>query len=159
MSEESLSREASNKALRYLSYRPRSKQEVRDKLLKEGYSPGLVTAVLARLESINYINDANFARQWIESRLRSKPCGRWLLQQELSAKGIDSALTETLLSAVLDRDQELELARDALRKKIPGLAGTVPDQSKPKLGQFLQRRGFAYPIIRQVLSETLGDGE
>src|ERR671921_2754533 len=90
--------------LRFLEARPRSAAEVRRRLLLHGYRADLVEGAIERLTELAMIDDAAFARAWVESRDRARPRGERALRQELARKGIDSAITdETLDEREADR--------------------------------------------------------
>jgi regulatory protein len=84
--------EAENKArtiaVNYLSYRPRSSNEVFQHLVRKGISRGIAEPIVHRFESVGLINDLEFARMFVRDRLRRKPIGRALLKNLLAAKGI-----------------------------------------------------------------------
>ncbi|MEK6545135.1 MAG: RecX family transcriptional regulator, partial [Nitrospinota bacterium] len=70
-------------AYRFLSYRPRSKKEIENKLIEKKISRNTITNILNFLEENNYINDKNFSINWIKYRLENKPMGRAFLEYEL----------------------------------------------------------------------------
>ena len=83
---------ATSAALAFLSYRPRSEREVRDRLRQKGYARAATDAAVAKLEGWRYLNDEDFARFWVEHRAANQPRGRLLLEQGLRRKGIDREL-------------------------------------------------------------------
>ena len=74
---------AYDRALRFLSFRPRSQAEVRRNLLAAGLDAELVEATLARLAAQGYLDDAEFARFWVENRQQFRPKGSVALRGEL----------------------------------------------------------------------------
>src|SRR5262245_45145007 len=75
-------------ALSYLTVRPRSRMEVRRRLLqprrnKASPTPELVERVLARLERMHQVDDGQFAEFWVEQRERFSPRAGYAMQQEL----------------------------------------------------------------------------
>src|SRR5689334_15731982 len=72
-----------NRALDFLAVRPRSEQEVRDRLRRKGIADEDIAQVQERLRRAGYLDDAAFARYWIGERARHSPRGARLLQQEL----------------------------------------------------------------------------
>jgi regulatory protein len=144
-------------ALAFLGYRPRTEREVRDRLRERGYAPETVEAVVARLHGWRYLDDAGFARSWVERRIEQHPRGRRLLEQELRRKGIDRELVrDTLDEAPLD---EVAAATDLARKRAAAYAGDEPATARRRLGSYLQRRGFGYDAVRAALAAALGDAE
>jgi regulatory protein len=87
-------------ALHFLEARQRSVGEVRRRLGSAGYRDDLVTAAIKQLADLGVLDDAAFARTWIESRDRARPRGERALQAELRQKGIDA---DTVTQALADR--------------------------------------------------------
>ena len=140
---------AKARAMRYLSYRPRSIDEVRRNLLRKKLEEPLVERVIAYLREYNYLNDRDFARYWVEQRETFKPRGRLALQQELRQKGV---AREIIDEAVQEID-EPDAARRAAGKRARRWSHLPYDQFRTKLGRYLQRRGFRYGIIRNTVEE------
>lgn len=141
-------------ALRYLDSRPRSAAELRDKLIGKEIPPEAIDSALVRLQELGLVDDAAFARYWVENRQILRPRGTQALRDELRRKGIDRSLIETTV-----RDEELvgdqsegawKLARKALRKYAQS-----PDKHtfQRRMGGYLQRRGFGFDVIRPILDE------
>jgi regulatory protein len=83
-------------AARFLETRPRSSDEVRRRLRDAGYRADLVEGTLDRLTELGYLDDAAFARAWVESRDRARPRA---LRYELRRMGIAAADAEAALAA------------------------------------------------------------
>jgi len=66
---------AKKDAIRYLSYRQRSEQEMINKLKNKKYSDEVITDINQWLKDLNYINDKEFAISWIKDRLLNTPMG------------------------------------------------------------------------------------
>lgn len=144
---------ATNAALNLLARRPRSIREIRDQLHEKGYNTATIDAAVTRLEGWNYVDDADFARFWVENRVAHKPRGRRLLEQELWQKGVDR---ETARDAV-DRSEldEHDAALAIAKAKIRSYAGLDRDVAYRRLGGLLARRGFGYDVVKPVLDEVL----
>ncbi|MFL5755057.1 MAG: regulatory protein RecX [Chloroflexota bacterium] len=111
-------------AARFLETRSRSTTEVRRRLVSAGYRPELVEAAITRLVDLEILDDAAFARAWIESRDRARPRGEHALRRELSLKGVDRA---TIEAALVDR----RATQEADRTGEPGdadAAAADPDE-------------------------------
>jgi len=80
-------------ALKLLSYRERSRWEVRDRMKKRGYEDRLIEQVLRYLETHNFINDERFAQEWGENHIK-KGYGRKRIYFELRQKGLEADLNE-----------------------------------------------------------------
>ena len=146
---------ATEAALVFLGYRPRSEKEVRDRLRRGGFEPDAIEHAIARLHEWRYLDDADFARRWIENRTTHRPRGRRLLQQELRHKGIDSEIARDAIDEVeLD---ETGAAETLARRRLPAYAGDEPAAIRRRLGAYLARRGYGYDVIRVALDRALGE--
>lgn len=95
-------------AARFLEARARSIGEVRRRLGQAGYRPALIDGAIGRLTELGMLDDAAFARSWVESRDRARPRGERALRHELALKGIDRAV----LDEVLDERREAGASED-----------------------------------------------
>ncbi|RIK57581.1 MAG: RecX family transcriptional regulator [Chloroflexi bacterium] len=137
---------AYQRSLRYLGIRPRSEQEMSTYLAGKGYAEEVTAAVLARLRARGYVDDAAFARYWVDSRTRFRPRGTRALRYELRQKGLDSP---TIDEALEEQDEDAA-AWAAAAPKAMRWAGLPREEFDKKLIGFLARRGFAYAICRRV---------
>jgi regulatory protein len=148
---------ATEAALVFLSYRPRSEKEVRDRLRRGGYEQDAIEHAIVRLHEWRYLDDADFARRWVENRTAHRPRGRRLLQQELRQKGIGGEIAR---EAIDDADLDETGAAEALaRRRLPSYAGDEPAAIRRRLGAYLARRGYGYDVIRSALDRALGEAE
>lgn len=146
---------ATTAALAFLAYRPRSEREVRDRLRQKGYGAEAVAATVAKLEDWRYLDDADFARRWVENRVTQKPRGRRLLEQELRVKGIDVETSRQVIDDV--SPDESAQALDLALAKRRAYANDAPPVARRKLGAYLARRGYGFEVIRPILDRVLGD--
>ena len=137
---------AKNVAIGFIEYRPRSIAETRQHLKKKEYPEAVVERVVERLEAVELLNDAAFARYWVEQRETFKPRSKMALQHELRQKGIDRTLIE---EAIADVD-EIAAATQAAQAKARRWHALPEPEFRKKLNGFLQRRGFHYGIVREV---------
>jgi regulatory protein len=137
-------------AERYLSYRPRSKNELRRHLLRKGHEEILVDRVIDYLSERSLLDDFAFARYWVEQREAFKPRSLMALRQELYARGVEAAAIDTALEDV----DEAAAAHEAASKMAWKWQGLPYDEFRNKLGAYLQRRGFGYDIIRTEIQQA-----
>ncbi len=78
--------QAKETALKYLTVRLRTRQEVKQLLQKKGYTAEITAQVLEFLERYQYLDDAVYCRSWISDRVRFHPCGRQKMAFELFLK-------------------------------------------------------------------------
>lgn len=139
------------RAIHFLSFRPRSVHEVQEKLSQVGFHPEIIELTLSRLEDQHLIGDEMFAHQWIDNRAAFRPRSHRALQYELRRKGVsDEVITEALASAP---DEEIQ-AQQAALKYERRLIGTDWNTFRNRLGGYLGRLGFSYSIIKPIVNET-----
>jgi regulatory protein len=136
-------------ALRLISIRPRSEAEIRRSLARKEYGADEIETILDDLRGKDLLNDEQFARYWVEQRETFKPRSRRALRAELMQKGVGAAHIE---AATSDLD-ETQSARIAARKQARRWHDLSKEPFRIKLGQYLQRRGFHYGIIKDVTNE------
>ncbi|GIV64763.1 MAG: regulatory protein RecX [Bellilinea sp.] len=145
---------AYQRALHYLSFRPRSEAEVRRKLLEKGFDQLLVEEIIERLRAERWLGDSEFARLWTENRTTFRPRSRRLLRFELRQKGVSEDHIEEALHPLAE---ESELAYEAGIRYARRLTSLQPDVFRKRLTAFLARRGFSYgtiaPVVRRICSE------
>jgi len=143
-----LNRKALSYALTLLGRKRYAKVQLERKLINRGFPEEEVKAVLHYCEERGYINDYDFARFWVEDRLRFKPMGRWRLRGELFQHGIEAEVVDRVLEELLPEEQEVALAEEIIRAKA---AKAGPGELKGrKLFDFLRRRGFSPEVIRRA---------
>jgi regulatory protein len=137
-------------AARFLEVRARSTAEVRRRLGQAGYRSDLVEGAITRLIELGILDDATFARAWIESRDRARPRGEIALRRELALKGVDRAVVDELLDArrdgagaAPDGGVDLAAAERLLARHERTLAReTDPRSRRRRAYALLARNGF-----------------
>jgi regulatory protein len=144
-------------ALRLLVVRPRSEHELRDRLKRKQYEPETIDLALERVRGRGYLDDADFARRWVENRVQHRPRGERMLKQELRVKGIDP---ETIAEVIEEADiDEVASAVVVAEKAARRLRGLDPQVARRRLMGTLARRGFGYDVIRVAVDRVLGEGD
>ncbi|MDO8621470.1 MAG: regulatory protein RecX [Candidatus Levybacteria bacterium] len=147
-----------NKALKFLSYRPRSEKEIRDKLFQKKTPQDLIEKIVSKLKEQKFINDEEFAKLWIESRNRSKPRSLRLIKLELKRKGIEGDIIDKMTNDEGLMIKDLESAKKLVAKRMARLKGLDRQKIYEKLGRFLASKGFGWDTIKQVIDEVLSEG-
>lgn len=150
---------AVDKALEYLSYRPRSEAELERKLRREDFSEDAVRHAVERCRELGYVDDLEFARSHVRDRVRLKPRGVRRLRDELRGKGIDEETAEEAIDAAFREVgvTERELLERAAEKKWESLEGEDPVRERRRFRSYLSRRGFPWPLIRDVETRYFGE--
>jgi regulatory protein len=139
-----------NAALRFLAYRPRSEAEVRQRLQKRGFEDGHIARVLARLKEQGLVDDAAFARYWLDNRESFSPRSRRLTGMELARKGLARDIIEDVLAGL---DEGASAYRAAL-SKARHLSPADYEDFRRRLVAYLGRRGFGYDIVRETVARV-----
>jgi len=139
---------ALNMALNYLSYQARTIQEMQKYIKNKGFSEDIVEKIIEILLDKNYLNDKEFARLFVETRIKIKPKSKFAFEYELRKKGINPCDIEVLLKTYDDQD----LALRAVKPKIKIWQNLDTDKFKKKMMNFLQYRGFNYNICLSTLN-------
>ncbi|MCF8028891.1 MAG: RecX family transcriptional regulator [Desulfobacteraceae bacterium] len=142
---------ALSRAMHYLKFRPRSREEVRGFLEKKGFAGTIIADTLKKLEEFKYIDDAQFARAWIESRCRHRPRGEFALRHELFQKGVKGAIIDRMLADF----QEAGPAWRAVVPKLTQWKNLEPFDLKKKIYEHLRRRGFSFDTCEAVYQKAL----
>lgn len=144
-SEENLE-DAHEKALRFLEPRPRSTAEVRQHLLKKDVPADVVTRVIEKLTGAGLLDDAAFAKYWVENREEFRPRAGRALRFELKRKG----LADTAISDAIGKIDESESAYRAGLARARRLSTLEYREFRDKLVAFLARRGFSYEVAKRA---------
>lgn len=139
-------------ALRFLSYRQRSEKEIRDKLRSKKISNSNIDKIITTLSDLNFINDEQFAKLFLESYLRKKPMGGRLISMKLLEKGIKKDIIEKVLTENYNEEEELEKCNELLMKYIKKVKSKNEMEKKRKCYQYLLSRGFDNELVREIIS-------
>lgn len=140
---------AHERALHFLSYRPRSTEEVRRSLRrsKRNFGEKAIENTIERLERAGLLDDEAFARYWVENRERFSPRSARALRHELRQKGVPDQAIDAAISEI---DEE-SAAYKAAQAKLSRYANADEKTFRKRLGGYLSRRGFSYGIVRETL--------
>jgi regulatory protein len=144
--------------LRSLTARWHGRKELRSKLARKGFVPGVVETVLVRLEEEGWIDDHRFAVAFAGSRLR-KHIGPARVVRELRQRGIDESVASSAIAeAAVDSEDPEEHLGILCRKKLRLLRarpGAEPEEVRKKLISFLLNQGYDYGEASAVVESEL----
>ncbi len=139
-----------NAALLYLSYRPRSEAELRQRLHRRGFDGDNVEAALTKLREQGLVDDLAFAQFWKDNREAFRPRSRWLTKLELRQKGVADNIIDQVVANVDEEDSAYRAAVSRARS----LPRSDYQNFRRRLGQYLKRRGFSYQVITQTVERV-----
>jgi regulatory protein len=150
-------------ALHFLSVRPRTEREIRDKLREKEFAEEDISRTITALKSAGLLDDAAFARMYIRDALAARPAGKMLLKRKLLLLGVDRNTAEDALGECFaDVDVEataLALARQFLKKTQGLKKGESTLKRRSRVSSFLARKGFGWDVIQSVLKQVITDAE
>lgn len=142
-----------NYALNLLSYRWRTEKEIIDRMSEKGYEKEIIENTVLYLKDQNLINDRRFAEIYFEEKSKLNGLGIKRIRYELSMKGISKEILEEVVNE--ESDEEFERALELANKKISSYKNDSKEKIYRKLGGYLQRKGYSYDCIRNVLNKIL----
>jgi len=139
-----------NAAAHYLSYRPRSEFELRERLHRRGFDGDSVEAVLTKLKEQGVVDDMEFAQFWKDNRESFSPRSQWLTKLELRRKGVADDIIDQVTDAIDDDNSAYRVALSKARS-LP-----LSDRQgfRRRLGDYLKRRGFGYGVINHTVERV-----
>ncbi len=140
-----LLQQAKDCAFNLISYRDRSKYEIRKRLKNKGFNQDIINEVISVLTRLDYLDDSLFARKWIEERIKNKPRGRYMLRYELEKKGIKRSIIDKALSELINDEIELELTEKLAKKWLK--KNSEKQNYQFKLKRYLHNKGISDYII------------
>lgn len=137
-----------SKLLNFLSFRPRSIKEVRERLYKYGVTDKHVqTSFIDKLVDKKYLDDLSFAKWFVESRNTHRPRSIRALTFELMKKGINREIIQKVTKEIGD---EATAIKAILDKKL-GTPHKIDSETSQKITSYLARQGFTWGKIREVV--------
>jgi regulatory protein len=147
--------------LRLLTAAPRTRAELAAALSRRGVPDDAAEAVLGRFTDVGLIDDAAFARAWVESRHYSRGLSRRSLSAELRRHGVEAEEIRDAVST-LDPEQEVATARRLVEQKLAGTRGQPPEARIRRAAGTLARKGYPPGLVFRLIKEVLeqeGSGE
>lgn len=142
------SRLAYSQALRFLTLRAHSSDELYKKLLRK-HSADCARFAVEKCRELGFIDDEDFAVRYANELAQKKKYGLSRIRQELLLKGIDRDIIEIALSN-LEIDFSSSII-DVVEKKYSDCFNN--DKGKRRMISGLIRLGFSYSDIKEALKD------
>ncbi len=140
-------------AYRYLSYKQRSEQEVKNRLQKSKISARNIEKIIKFFKEHNFINDENYAKSVINSEISKKPKGKKLLRNKLMLKGIPKGIIESSIDTYIDDAKEESNALKLLSSYIKKINKFPLEKQKLRAYRYLISRGYDYEIVTNLIQK------
>lgn len=148
-------------ALRKLAAAPQTRAQLDEAMRRRGVPDDVRANVLDRFGDVGLIDDAMFAKMWVESRHAGRGLGKKALAHELRRRGVDADLIDEAV-AELPVEREEAMARALVVRRLPATRGLDPAARTRRLAGMLARKGYpgglSFRVIREALeSEGIAD--
>jgi regulatory protein len=141
--------------LRALERRAFARADLGRRLTRKGHRAEAVASALDRAAGMGLLDDAAFARNFVETRV-ARGRGPARLVRDLQAMGVDRRHIDAALAAQWPADADRSAMPRALAAKRARQLGNLPREAKRRrLVAFLARRGFSGPEVREAVREAL----
>ena len=137
------------RAIKYIMYKMRTSKEVYDKLLELGFEEEIINRVIFDLKQLEYINDEEYAKKFIESNKRSKKISKSMIKLKLKNKGIDGEIIEKYLEKLAVSDFDA-IEKVLIKKKF---SDDLPFEEKNRILAYCVRKGFSLDEVLKVIKE------
>ena len=151
-SDEKLEQRAKNVLLFQLSRSMKTRFQLAAILKKREIPDEIANAVLDRFTEAQLIDDAAFARAFVNSRIAVSGKSRSVIARELKQKGVSAQDAESALSAI-DAELEDQTAYSVAKKRYQQLSTLDPEVRRRRLMGFLMRRGFSSQLTSRILRD------
>ncbi len=138
-------------ALRYINYSPRSIKETTDKLRTLQFEESVIEKTIDFLLSYDYLNDLEYAKVFIRTRIEGKRYGRNKVSYDLIMRGVGKEISGPILEQY--QDAEYEGATYLYNKRTKGKK-LKDHKERAKITRYLQGRGYSYETIKDVIQES-----
>ncbi len=141
-------------ALAYATYKMRSEAQVRTRLSQKECTVDEIEDAIDFLIEFGYLDDDRYARAFVRDKMLGRALSETKLKMDLMKRGIRADIAINVLRDLYPRDEALELARKAAAKKLNTISYRPTDKQKQALTSYLQRQGFAWGLIKTILTES-----
>lgn len=143
------------RAMIYLAHKPRTMQEVRNRLRRADCPNDVAEAVVVEMTERGLLDDAAYTAAYVETRMSGRGYGPHRIRQELVRRGVERRIIKDALDEVAGGDREANLARSLAEKRWHRLQTETDDRKRRKrLMDYLVRRGFSYEIVRETVDRV-----
>lgn len=141
-----------NKAYNLLSYKDRTEDELKEKLLNKEFNINTINKVLKKLIDLGYLDDYEYTKTYIDFKIEKM--GSYKIKNKLLKKGINERIINELLSNY-SQEFEFKKALKLAKKRNKKYEGISYKKRYQRVSGYLKRKGYSYDIINSVLEKVL----
>lgn len=134
-------------ALKYLYRIPKTEQDLKIKLMQQGFTEAQIGDTMIYLKSKKYIDDRQYAQLYVNSELVKKGKPVYVIRQKLYQKGVDKHLIQEVLTQYeqdIGEGIEQRIKSEITKYKKRGFEGF-------DIIQRLLRKGYKVDQIKKVV--------
>ena len=124
-----------NKVFKYITYKKRTEQEVRNKF-KGQIEEEMLEEIIDYLKEANYLNDYDFIERQVNEYMNLKTLSIKEIKYKLMTKGLDRKLIEEYIDKNYDSLNEYE------KKCIEKIKQKKKELTEEEIKQYLYRKGY-----------------
>jgi len=151
---EKLEKRARNILLFQLGRSMKTEHQLRVLLEKREIPSEVAEPLLARFVEAQLIDDAQYAKSFVASRLAAGGKSSSMLRRELKLKGVDDEKIRDAL-ADLNAEQEFQLALKLATTRASRMTDVEPEKRRRRLLGILMRRGFSSAVASRAMAMAL----
>lgn len=143
---------------RYLSGRDHASFELKQKVLKKGFSSDLIESVIEEFDDKGLLNDEKFANKFAADKAEFKKWGPKKIKSELFKKGITKNVVEKVIQKLAESLEQDQICVDLLRKrKQHFLREQDQIKRKQKMYRYLAGKGYNGTTISKAIEQITED--
>jgi regulatory protein len=137
-------------ALKLLAIRKRSVRQLEHRLAGKAFDPAVIREVVSKLKQLRLLDDTDFAREYVSTKIGRGGAGRLKLRAALRKKGVPDTIVKEAVAEV-DPADEFEAALTLAQHKALTLAGIDRLSRRKKIYDFLARKGYPFEVCREII--------
>jgi regulatory protein len=127
--------------------------DVRDKLLRQGFTPSDADSIVDRLIDEHFIDESRYIRAFIHDKYTYELWGRIKIRFALRAKRLPDELIESALDEAIDEELYTEHLATLIGRKLRSLPQPLTPADRAKVYRFAAQRGYEPALAARVLHE------
>ena len=148
--------------LRLLTSGPRTRAQLATALRKRRIPDEVADSVLGRFAEVGLIDDAAFARAWVESRHHGRGLARKALAAELRQRGVADGEVRSAVSLLGPQDERATAQRLVAKRVAASRGKPMPVRARQLMGMLARKgypAGLAAQVVREALEQDQADGD
>lgn len=144
--------EATQKLMRYCTYRERCHKEVKQKLYQLQVQTEYQDEIIVKLISEDFLNEERFANTFAYDKFHLQKWGRYRIRKELEFRQVSEFLIKKALLQI-DEEEYLQTFKNQLEKRLKTVSETHPLKKKRKVVDYLLRKGYESNMVYDAINK------